>query len=113
MNHIRQDPRASIIDVLDELDALSGPGLESALAIADTEPGKMVVVTLENCAYCDSTGVALLLAAKRRLGAQLGVVIPAGSPVRNVFAICGLVDHLAIRDTIEDALAGRFGATGT
>jgi anti-sigma B factor antagonist len=106
------DPRtvgdAVVLAVRGEVDITNKRTMRAALerAIADAE--RAVVVDLSNVSFMDSTGLALMLNAARRLTRRrLGFAIacPEG-PVRRAFDVTGLDECFKITAGVDDALAG-------
>ena len=72
------------------------------------EAERAVVVDLSDVRFMDSTGLALMLNAARRLTRRrlgFAVVCPEG-PVRRAFDIAGLDACIKLAAGVEDALAG-------
>ncbi|MFL5859742.1 MAG: STAS domain-containing protein [Solirubrobacteraceae bacterium] len=70
-------------------------------------PARAVVIDLEDVSLVDSSGIALLLNAFRRLdqdGRQLAIACPSGSQ-RRVFELTALDRQLPMYETGSDALA--------
>jgi len=79
------------------------PGLNSLLP----SPVRAIVIDLEAVSMVDSSGIALLLNAFRRLdqaGRKLAIACPMGSP-RRAFELTGLDRQLPMHTTRRDALA--------
>ncbi len=79
------------------------PGLNALLR----SPVRAIVVDLEAVSLVDSSGIALLLNAFRRLdqaGRQLAIACPMGSS-RRAFELTGLDRQLPMHTTRRDALA--------
>jgi anti-sigma B factor antagonist len=78
------------------LDALDNPGL--------------IIADMSGTAFCDSSGVRVLLAAHDRAnanGSELRIVIKPGSAVTRVLAIMGLDRIFRIYASFEDAVPAR------
>lgn len=70
---------------------------------------RALVVDLSDVCFMDSTGLALMLNAARRLTRrQLGFAVACGpaGPVRRAFDVAGLDDCFKITEGVGDALAG-------
>ncbi|GAC1307962.1 MAG: hypothetical protein NVSMB19_20960 [Vulcanimicrobiaceae bacterium] len=96
---------ACIVHVVDDLDIVSKDRLAEVLAAAERLHDPILVVSLERCSYCDSTGLAELLKVQRRLGARFAVVVPLGSQCRRIFEIAGLTSVIRVCSSIDAALA--------
>jgi anti-sigma B factor antagonist len=90
-----------------ELDIATAPRLISALNNAVQEVLHSLVVDLSDCGFMDSTGLALLINAHRRLARRskgFAVVCPPG-PLRRVFEVTDMVDTLHVCPDRESARA--------
>jgi anti-sigma B factor antagonist len=88
-----------------EIDISTSPRMISALNRAVQEALESVVVDISAVGFMDSTGLALLINAHRRLKRRqkgFAVVCPAG-PLRRVFEITDLVDLLHVCPDRESA----------
>jgi anti-sigma B factor antagonist len=98
------------VDVLfveGEIDVASAPRLIAALNDAVAEAARSVIIDLTSVGFMDSTGLALLINAHRRLAVRrkgFAVVCPAG-PLRRVFEITDMVDTLRVCPDRETATA--------
>jgi anti-sigma B factor antagonist len=106
------DERTHVVAPAGEIDALTAPQLGRRL-LGLVDDGKThVVVDLSSVTFLDSTGIGVLLNALRFLGrrrGRLAVVCPTKRVLRP-FEVTGLVDHLAISSSREEAL-GRLAAS--
>jgi anti-sigma B factor antagonist len=95
-----------------ELDIATAPRLISVLNSAVQEALRSLVVDLSEVDFMDSTGLALLINAHRRLTRRskgFAVVCPPG-PLRRVFEVTDMVDTLHVvpdRDSAWAAIASR------
>jgi anti-sigma B factor antagonist len=93
-----------------ELDIATAPRLISVLNGAVQEALRSLVVDLSRVDFMDSTGLALLINAHRRLTRRskgFAVVCPPG-PLRRVFEVTDMVDTLHVcpdRDSARAAAA--------
>jgi anti-sigma B factor antagonist len=98
------------VDVLfveGEIDVATAPRLIAALNDAVAEAVRSVIIDLTSVGFMDSTGLALLINAHRRLSRRhkgFAVVCPAG-PLRRVFALTDMVDTLHVFPDRETATA--------
>ena len=106
MFHVQQRGAASLIEVREDLDIATASTLESAIVIAECTSTARIVVSLEHCPYCDSSGLAALIRSKKRLGDRLIVVVPLESRVRRVFEVTGLTAALDLHPNLRVALDG-------
>ncbi|MET0512813.1 MAG: STAS domain-containing protein [Thermoleophilaceae bacterium] len=94
-----------MLSVEGEIDIFTAPRLISVLNQAVTDAVHSVIVDLSAVGFMDSTGLALLINAHRRLTRRqkgFAVVCPAG-PLRRVFEITDMVDTLRVCPDRESA----------
>jgi anti-anti-sigma factor len=109
----RSDGGVEVVAVSGEIDIASAPrlitGLNDAVGAGETP----VVVDLTDVGFMDSTGLALLLNAHRRLSRRGKgfAVVCADGPVRRVFTITDMVDVLQVRGDLAQARASALEAT--
>jgi anti-anti-sigma factor len=102
-----------VVAVSGEIDIASAPRLITGLNDAVGNCALPVIVDLTAVGFMDSTGLALLLNAHRRL-ARRGkgfAVVCADGPVRRVFTITDMVEVLQVRETLAKACAAALKAT--
>lgn len=104
MYHTVQRDNASIIEVTNELDIASAPALSSAIEMAAQSADRPIIVSLEQCTFCDSTGLGALATAKKRLGAQFILVLPPSNRVTRIFDVTGLTTYLTPCASLQEAL---------
>jgi anti-anti-sigma factor len=109
----RTDGGVEIVAVSGEIDIASAPRLITGLNDAVGSCETPVIVDLTNVGFMDSTGLALLLNAHRRLSRRRKgfAVVCADGPVRRVFTITDMVDVLQVRSTLAEAQAAAVEAT--
>jgi anti-sigma B factor antagonist len=99
-----------LLAVQGELDIATAPRMISALNEAFASLALPLVVDLSKVDFMDSTGLALLMNAHRRVrrrGQGFAIVCPRG-PIARVFEIADMVDSLHVcpdRDSAERAVA--------
>lgn len=94
------------VKVLGELDQATAPELRSALAKAFENEGS-VLIDLTGCEFIDSTGLSLLVEAKRRLGddrRRFGVCCPH-QDVRRMLELTGIDKAVGLFDSRDEAFA--------
>jgi anti-sigma B factor antagonist len=98
-------PGCREIQVEGELDLAVAEQLEDALERACTAEGK-VLVGLEKCDFIDSTGIATIVRAHRRVASQGGsvVVCSPSDQVLRILSITGLTDNGLVFGSAEEAL---------
>ena len=101
---------AQTLELSGELDAASAPALRERLAEVATRGKGPLVIDLSQLEFIDSTGLSVLLNAKRRLtrkARRLALVCPPGH-IHRILEVTQLLDTLdchASRDEALDALA--------
>lgn len=107
----RRDPdsldNAVVLEVSGELDLLSAPLLEKAVAAAFASEPELLVFDLTGVTFLASIGMTILLKAQRDAtpNARIRVVAPERSVVARALALTGLLDALGVVPTVPDALA--------
>jgi anti-anti-sigma factor len=101
MIDVESTETATIVRVRADLDIASVDTLQSAIDIAASGSDLPIVVSLEDCPYCDSTGLRLFVATSKRLGARFALVVPASSRCFRVFEITGLKKALPVYPSVE------------
>lgn len=109
-----------LLAIRGELDLDTAPTLEKEIDAFDPEQVSGLVIDLANCDFIDSTGVALLVRAWKRLdlvaaaGGRGRVVLccPA-TQVRRVLEITGLESSISVHSVRDDALAELRAALDT
>ena len=102
------------VSVMGELDQGTAPELRGVLAEAVGEVPASVLVDLSDCNFIDSTGLSLLVEAKRRLtdeDRRFGVCCP-DADVRRLLELTGIDRAVGLFDTREqavEALSNRHG----
>jgi anti-sigma B factor antagonist len=97
---------AQALELVGELDVASAPALRERLAEVATRGGGPLVVDLTDLNFIDSTGLSVLLNAKRRLtrrGRGFAIVCPPGH-VRRILEVTQLLEALGCHGSREDAL---------
>jgi anti-sigma B factor antagonist len=95
-----------LLVVSGEIDIATAPRLIGVLNNAVTDGGRSLVIDLTDVAFMDSTGLALLIDAQRRLssrGRGFAVVCPPG-PLMRVFETTDMVGRLGVYADREDAV---------
>ncbi len=101
----------AVVTVSGELDFALCAKVTPELNAALRSSSRAIVVDLEGISLMDSSGVALLINAFRRLdptGRELAIACPAG-PRRRALEVTGLDRHLPLHESREAALAAVGG----
>jgi len=101
------EPGLAVVTIRGEHDLSTIPVLRPAFEQATAHSN--VLVDLSNCAFIDSTVIALLVRAANAVqarGEQLALVIPPEQPhVARIAAMTGLTEFFGIHSSRETALA--------
>jgi anti-sigma B factor antagonist len=95
------------VSVFGELDQATAPKLRSALGAALDARDKAVLVDLSDCGFIDSTGLSLLVEAKRRLAEddrRFAVCCP-DADVRRLLELTGIDEAVGLFDSRDEAIA--------
>ena len=96
----------TLIKVLEEkLDTHIAPTLKSELVLVSGNGEKNIILDLENCRYCDSSGLSAILVANRLCKNSNGTFVLAGlnDAVERLITISQLDTVLNIADSLEEA----------
>ena len=95
-----------VVSVTGELDQGTAPELRAVLADAVGDAGRGVLVDLSDCGFIDSTGLSLLVEAKRRLAEQQRAfgVCCADADVRRLLELTGIDQAVGLFDTRDEAV---------
>ena len=97
----------AVVEIDGELDLAFSIRLKPELNAVLRSPARAVIIDLEAISLIDSSGIALLLNAFRRLdsdGRQLAIACPTGSQ-RRAFEVTALDRHLPMYETRQEAFA--------
>lgn len=94
---VRDDSaEVTYLRVLGELDLSVAVNIDNALTQMSMTVGE-TALDLSACTYIDSTIIAVMIRAHRRLEGRFVIILPVGHPIRRTLAIAGVVDRLPIR----------------
>ncbi|MDT7676149.1 MAG: anti-sigma factor antagonist [Pseudonocardiales bacterium] len=108
--HTRTVGAAVVIAAVGEIDMMTAPLLERA--IAAESPQRDIVLDLTAVSFIGSTGLGLLLEANRRChesNRALPLVVGSQRAVIRTITASGLAPVLSMRKSVSDALAQDFG----
>ena len=100
--------RAATLTLSGELDLVSSPVLERALAPMLDSDAELIIVDLRGLDFMDSTGLHVLVQAHQQLhdaGRRLALV-RARDHVQRLFDLTGLSETMTIVDSPDDLLDG-------
>jgi anti-sigma B factor antagonist len=95
---VQRSEERTLVTVSGELDAATASYLYGRLAELEMEGVTNVVLDLARLNFMDSTGLGVIVTEHKRMqriGGTLTIFSPS-SPVRRLFEITGLADHLDI-----------------
>jgi anti-sigma B factor antagonist len=98
-------PDCRRVQVEGELDLAVAKELEEALVRVGAECPE-ILIDLESCEFIDSTGIAAIVNAHRRLGEQGGrlVACAPSAQVLRVLSLSGLTSNGLVFESVEKAL---------
>lgn len=111
LNETDLKPGCLEIRVGGELDLAEAPQLEQAIRRASEYD--QIVISLEDCEFIDSTGIAVIVHAQQQRNADgRGLAVcGVGGQTQRVFDVTGLLDHGLVYDTPESACVALEGAS--
>jgi anti-sigma B factor antagonist len=103
---VRREPDRVILGLDGELDMANASHLQAALAQAHQSTAAMIVLDLRQLSFIDSTGLRVLLAARKEAQerGQEFAVTPGSQQVQRLLAVTRVSDHLRTIETPGDAL---------
>ncbi|MFE1409999.1 STAS domain-containing protein [Streptomyces sp. NPDC058746] len=102
-------PGATVLTLVGELDHDTAQPLREALGAVQAEDGERLLVDFSGVAFCDSTGLNVLLQGRQeaeRAGTTIEVV-GLRRPVERMFRITGVDEIFTVHADVTAALAGR------
>ena len=103
-----------VVELSGDLDVAGAPTLQGAMQEIIDNGGQHVVVDLGAVPFMDSSGLGVLVAAHRRMGAVGGrlALAGAGPALAKVFQLTRTNRLFEMHDTVSDALAEMRDAPG-
>ncbi|MFP4489420.1 MAG: STAS domain-containing protein [Bacteroidales bacterium] len=104
--NIESKKNSTLIQIQTEkLDTHVAPALKSELVLISGKGEKNIVLDLEKCEYCDSSGLSAILVANRLCKNAGGTFVLCGlnDAVERLITISQLDTVLNITDTVNDA----------
>lgn len=97
---------ALVVALAGELDLYNAPAVREALTVALEAAPDRLVIDLSEVAFVDSTVLGVLLEARAHLRRRDGLVLAApGAETRRTLQISGLDRHIAVADSVDEALS--------
>jgi len=109
-------PEGQTVHIFGDVDVLTAPEFEEAIAeaaVVHAASGGAVTINFTRCRYLDSSGLAVLVRARRRLGSYLNVLVKPRSMISRVLNITSLDRVFNVVTELRpsfDTPAATFGA---
>lgn len=103
---IESREKSTVIEILTEkLDTHVAPALKSELVLVSGKGEKNIILNLENCNYCDSSGLSAILVANRLCKNAGGTFVLCGlnEAVERLITISQLDTVLTITGDMDEA----------
>jgi anti-sigma B factor antagonist len=99
--------RINVVELHGDVDLATAPALKRRLRNAIDEGWRLVLVDLTHVTFIDSSGLAALVFAYRRLQSSAGriAVVAPSDDQRHIFAIAGLDKILGVQASKAEAVA--------
>ncbi len=97
----------SIINIIvEKLDTNVAPALKSELVLIAGNGEKNIIMNLEECSYCDSSGLSAILIANRLCKNSNGTFVLTGlqAAVDRLISISQLNAVLNIKDSVDESI---------
>ena len=92
-----------VVTVFGDIDIASAPRLDEVVCEARSNDPFSIIISLECCDYCDSTGLSVLL--RHAHATPIFVVIaPQGTNIRRFLTIAGIEEHFGVVDSLAEGL---------
>ncbi len=95
---------AVVLHLAGELDLYNAEELRDALAAALAQAPSRIVVEMSEVAFVDSTALGVLIEARSKLGQSTLLLAAPQLETRRTLQVSGLDRHLAVHDSVDDAL---------
>ena len=101
---VRREPDRVVIVLGGELDMASAPLLQRAIEGADLSENGMVVLDLQDLQFIDSTGLRVILAARKLCGerGQELAITHSSQQVERLLSVTGVSEHLRTLATPDE-----------
>jgi anti-anti-sigma factor len=97
---------AVVVHLVGELDLYNAPDVRETLLSVCAEQPERLVVDLAEVDFVDSTALGILIEARTKLANRKTFMLASpGRETHRALAISGLDQHLAVHESVEDALA--------
>ena len=111
---VRQQPRAAIVDLHGEINAVAEEALNAAYTEAERGDPEVILLNFADVDYINSTGIALIvgLLARARAARQRLVVCGLSEHYVEIFTITRLADFMTVYPNEATALQDVPASTG-
>lgn len=101
----RAVPTGLVLSLVGELDSATAPAAHEAIQQLALRDGDQLVVDLSGLTFCDSSGIAALIAARSHAGRTGSSIALAAVPrhLSKVFGLLGLTELFVVHPTAEHA----------
>lgn|SRR5690349_12728162 len=101
--HTRSASAGPVLEIVGDLDYDSAQQLRARLTVLDVQPGQVLVLDLGGMTFCDSSGIAALIAARNHALAARAEITLAAVPERTlrVLHIVGLDQIFSLQPASE------------
>lgn len=91
---------------VEKLDSRVSPALKSELVLVNSGGEKNIIMDLEECRYCDSSGLSAVLIGNRICTENAGIFVLSGlqESVKKLISISQLDTILTITPTLDEAV---------
>ncbi|RDI18429.1 STAS domain-containing protein [Lentzea flaviverrucosa] len=98
-------PTGLVLTLAGELDSATAPAANQAVQRLALRDGDQLIVDLTGLTFCDSSGIAALIAARARARGAGATIALAAVPrhLTKVFGLLGLTDLFVVHPTAEHA----------
>ncbi len=102
----KQDRYTLVTVHVEKLDSRVSPALKSELVLINSGGEKNIIMNLEECRYCDSSGLSAVLIGNRICNENSGTFVLSGlqESVQKLISISQLDTVLTIAPTVEEAI---------
>jgi anti-sigma B factor antagonist len=103
---VRHEQDRVVLRLQGELDLVSAPVLQRAIADARTDSAEMIVLDLQDLQFIDSAGLRTILSGhedSREHGREFAVT-PGSQQVQRLLAVAGVSEHLRIIASPDELL---------
>lgn len=108
--NVRRQPRAAIVELRGEVNALAEATLSAAYVQAEQDDPELILLNFAQVDYMNSTGIALVvgLLARARKGKRRIVACGLSPHYREIFEITRLADYMPVFGDETSALTARL-----